>query len=87
MSGVERALIVVAETAEIELDVVVRREEGMYWAEVPSHPGLFASGETMDELIEAIGEAWVLYSHGDSSAEATPAPTAAMQSMQILVPA
>ena len=33
----------------------------MYWAEVPSHPGLFASGETLDELTEALVEAWVLY--------------------------
>lgn len=33
----------------------------MYWAEVSSHPGLLASGETLDELKEALVEAWVLY--------------------------
>jgi len=43
------------------LQVQVHREEGMYWAEVPSHPGLFASGGTLDELQEAIVEAWFLY--------------------------
>ena len=32
---------------QIELRANVRREDGMYWAEVPSHPGLFASGETI----------------------------------------
>jgi predicted RNase H-like HicB family nuclease len=87
MSGAEGTLIVATEKAEIELDVVVHREDGMYWAEVPSHPGLFASGESMDELVEAIGEAWVLYSHDDSTSEAAPTPTATTQSMQILVPA
>ena len=87
MSGAEGALIVATEKVEIELDVVVHREDGMYWAEVPSHPGLFASGASIDELVEAIGEAWVLYSHDESTTEARPAPSAAAQSMQILVPA
>ena len=49
---------------EIELQAKVHLEEGMYWAEVPSHPGLFASGETLDELTEALAEAWLLYAHG-----------------------
>ncbi len=47
--------------AHVELQVTVHEEDGMYWAEVPNHPGLFASGETMDELLEALGEAWSLY--------------------------
>jgi predicted RNase H-like HicB family nuclease len=87
MSSSERVLIVATEKVKIELDVVVHQEDGMYWAEVPSHPGLFASGESMDELVEAIGEAWVLYNHDDNAAETAPTPTAATQSMQILVPA
>jgi predicted RNase H-like HicB family nuclease len=87
MSGAEGALIVAIEKAEIELDVVVHREDDMYWAEVPSHPGLFASGESMDELVEAIGEAWVLYGQDDSTTEAAPTPTAATQSMKVLVSA
>jgi predicted RNase H-like HicB family nuclease len=71
---------------QIELVVQVRREDGMYWAQVPSHPGLFASGETMDELIEALGEAWALYASEDRSApQATVTP--ATQVLHVLVPA
>jgi hypothetical protein len=70
---------------QVELRVEVQREEGMYWAEVPTHPGLFASGATMDELIEALGRAWALYtSRGDSWVNAV-AP--AMRSLNVLVPA
>ncbi|HWD10725.1 MAG TPA: type II toxin-antitoxin system HicB family antitoxin [Solirubrobacteraceae bacterium] len=46
---------------QVEIQAQVHCEDGMYWAEVPSHPGLFASGETLDELTEALIEAWVLY--------------------------
>jgi predicted RNase H-like HicB family nuclease len=55
---------VVAEHAE-KVQVCIREEEGMYWAEVPEHPGLFASGETMDELLEALAEAWTLYTDAE----------------------
>jgi predicted RNase H-like HicB family nuclease len=85
MSSAERALIVASEKVEIELDAVVHREDGMYWAEVPSHPGLFASGETMDELIDALAEAWARYNGQDAPAET--APTAVTQSIRIVVPA
>jgi predicted RNase H-like HicB family nuclease len=85
MSGAKGTLIVATEKGEIELDVVVHREDGMYWAEVPSHPGLFASGKSIDELVDAVGEAWVLYNHDESAAETAPAPAAEAQSMQILV--
>ncbi len=33
----------------------------MYWVEIAEHPGLFASGETMEELLDALAEAWTLY--------------------------
>jgi predicted RNase H-like HicB family nuclease len=74
----------VEHSEQIELKADVHREDGMYWAEVPSHPGLFASGESMDELIEALGEAWLLYTHQEQ-------PTghekrAAAQSVNVLVP-
>jgi predicted RNase H-like HicB family nuclease len=87
MSGAKGTLIVATEKGEIELNVVVHREDDTYWAEVPSHPGLFASGESMDELVEAVGEAWVLYNHDESAAGAgaAPRPAAKTQSMQILV--
>jgi predicted RNase H-like HicB family nuclease len=71
---------------QIELVAQVHREDGMYWAEVASHPGLFASGETMDELIEALGEAWSLYASDDCSGPQT-AVTPATQSLHVLVPA
>ncbi len=75
---------------QIELHALVHREDGMYWAEVPSHPGLYASGETMDELVEAIGEAWLLYSNGDQRAGESvrhPAAEVATRSLCVLVPA
>jgi predicted RNase H-like HicB family nuclease len=51
----------------IGVRVVVHREEGSLWAEVPSCPGLFASGETREELDEALCEAWLLYHDDDDS--------------------
>lgn len=71
---------------QIELSARVHREDGMYWAEVPSHPGLFASGETMDELIEALGEAWALYT-SDDALDAPHAAHPAARSLKILVSA
>jgi predicted RNase H-like HicB family nuclease len=46
---------------QVEIEAQIHLEDGMYWAEVPSYPGLFASGETLDELTEALVEAWLLY--------------------------
>jgi predicted RNase H-like HicB family nuclease len=71
---------------QIELVAQVHQEDGMYWAHVPSHPGLFASGETMDELIESLGEAWALYTSDDSAAPQA-VVTLATQSLRVLVPA
>jgi predicted RNase H-like HicB family nuclease len=42
-------------------------EDGTFWAEIPSRPGLFASGETREELAEALREAWTLYHDDDLS--------------------
>jgi predicted RNase H-like HicB family nuclease len=49
---------------QIEIQALVHEEDGSFWAEVPSCPGLFASGFTLDELVEGLREAWVLY-HDD----------------------
>jgi predicted RNase H-like HicB family nuclease len=49
---------------QIEIQALVHEEDGSFWAEVPSCPGLFASGYTLDELVEGLREAWVLY-HDD----------------------
>lgn len=55
---------------QVEIQAQIHIEDGMYWAEVPSHPGLFASGVTLDELAEALTEAWVLYTQDNiASAE------------------
>ncbi len=70
---------------QTELSVRVHQEDGMYWAEVPAYPGLFASGETMDELLEAVGEAWHLYTHDDKATQSVTPP--ATQLLRVLVPA
>jgi predicted RNase H-like HicB family nuclease len=75
-----------AMTKQIELSATVHEEDGMYWAEVPSHPGLFASGGTMDELIAALGEAWALYTSDDACDSPRPRRPAA-RSLKILVSA
>jgi predicted RNase H-like HicB family nuclease len=46
---------------QVTLEAQIHCEDGMYWAEVVDRPGLFASGETLDELKEALVEAWFLY--------------------------
>jgi predicted RNase H-like HicB family nuclease len=75
-----------AATKQVELKATIRKEDDMYWAEVPEHPGLFASGETMDELIEALGEAWGMYSNDEKPATSA-AIYPATQSLSVLVPA
>ena len=54
----------------MELTVRVREEQGSYWAEVVELPGCFASGETLDELQAALGEA--VRMHRDQPADAAP---------------
>jgi predicted RNase H-like HicB family nuclease len=48
----------------IEIEAIVHEEDGSFWAEVSTCPGLFASGETLDELADAVREAWLLYHDG-----------------------
>lgn len=43
--------------ADVEFNAIIRVEGGVYWAEVRELPGCFASGETLDELMEALSEA------------------------------
>lgn len=40
----------------MELTAKVHQEDGSYWAEVEQLPGCFASGSTLDELLEALRE-------------------------------
>ena len=48
------------------MDLTVRIREGTtgYWAEIAELPGCFASGRTLNELGEALGEAIGLYVGG-----------------------
>jgi predicted RNase H-like HicB family nuclease len=45
----------------VDITAVIHHEDGTYWAEVPETPGVFASGHTLDELVEALTEAYALY--------------------------
>ena len=45
----------------MELTVVVHQEPDGFWSEVEELPGCFASGRTLGELAEALGEAVGLY--------------------------
>lgn len=40
-----------------ELRVQIHLEDGTYWAQVVEYPGCFATGDTLDELAESLGEA------------------------------
>jgi len=42
-------------------NVIVRKEEGRYSAEVPDLPGCFTEADTLDELTENLQEAISLY--------------------------
>jgi predicted RNase H-like HicB family nuclease len=50
----------------VELTVRVHFEGGAYWAEVLELPGCFASGETLDELKDALDEAIAIYLDDDT---------------------
>jgi predicted RNase H-like HicB family nuclease/predicted RNA binding protein YcfA (HicA-like mRNA interferase family) len=49
------------EDSPMELTTRIHIEEGSYWADVPELPGCFASGDTLDELFEALQEGVALY--------------------------
>jgi predicted RNase H-like HicB family nuclease len=51
-----------------ETDYIVKvhqEDDASYWAEVSELPGCFASGQTLDELSEALGESIALYLSDD----------------------
>jgi predicted RNase H-like HicB family nuclease len=41
----------------MELHATVHQEDGSYWAEVRELPGCFASGVTLDEVMDGLNEA------------------------------
>lgn len=44
----------------MELHARIHEEDGSYWAEVRELPGCFASGRTLDEVMEKLSEAVAL---------------------------
>ena len=45
----------------MEYTARIHHEDDTYWAEVPELPGVFASGDNVDELLDALKEAVALY--------------------------
>ncbi len=60
MSVKRKELFKIHQTMTIKF-IVHKAEEGGYWAEVPSLPGCFSQGETIEELKENIKEAIELW--------------------------
>jgi predicted RNase H-like HicB family nuclease len=52
----------------LELTVTVHEENGRFWAEVVELPGCLATGDTLDELREALEESVSLYLHDNPHA-------------------
>ncbi|MDQ2898058.1 MAG: hypothetical protein M3Y09_20915 [Actinomycetota bacterium] len=46
---------------ELKVPVTVFHEQGSFWSEIDRLPGCFASGTTLSELHEALGEAIGVY--------------------------
>lgn len=67
---------------QVEIQALVHDEDGSLWAEVPSCPGLFASGATLDELAEGLLEAWMLY-HDSDPAERRGSRTASALTLRV----
>jgi predicted RNase H-like HicB family nuclease len=55
-------------TKQTSYTVKIHHEGDSLWAEVPDLPGLFATGDTMDELGESLREAFGLYLEDDPDA-------------------
>jgi predicted RNase H-like HicB family nuclease len=49
------------ETFAMEIQANIHLEDGSYWADVPSLPGCFAAGTTLDELFDSLREGVELY--------------------------
>ncbi|MCH8275153.1 MAG: type II toxin-antitoxin system HicB family antitoxin [Armatimonadetes bacterium] len=52
--------------------LIHKAEEGGYWAEVPSLPGCFTQGETLDQVRERAREAILAYLGLDEDLSANP---------------
>lgn len=54
---------------KVEYQVTVHSEDGSFWAEVDELPGLFVSGDSIDEIFEALPEALALYMNEPGQSE------------------
>ena len=61
-----------------ELHVHLRMEDGSFWATVDEYPGVFATGDTLDELRESLQEGISLY----LAAPGEPAPRVQLSELQ-----
>jgi len=68
----------------VELTARVHHEDDSYWAEVVELPGCFATGDTLDELRDALVEAIALYLDAPLP---SPATSAEVDEMKFAVPA
>jgi predicted RNase H-like HicB family nuclease len=57
------------------LTVEVHEEDGVLWGQVVELPGCFATGDDLDELAEALGEAIALYRAGNRHPRSNAPPT------------
>lgn len=55
-------------SAMTKLTAQIHHEDGTYWADVPDLPGVFATGDTLDELFTSLREGVSMVLEG------TPAP-------------
>lgn len=63
------------EILSMEITANIHLEDGAYWADVPALPGCFASGESLDELMESLKEGICLYlDEADSEEQRSKAP-------------
>jgi predicted RNase H-like HicB family nuclease len=49
------------------LTAEIHEEDGVLWGQVVELPGCFATGDDLDELAEALGEAIALYKSKESA--------------------
>lgn len=52
------------------LTAQIHHEDGAYWADVPDLPGVFATGETLDELFDSLREGVSLVLEEDAASDA-----------------
>ena len=62
----------------MELTARVHLEDGSYWADIAELPGVFAAGETLDELFESLKEGVSLHLEDAGPVGGSPAPQGPM---------